>query len=131
MTSNIYIDTSVVIAILLDQDHSKKYQQTVSDAKLYSHELILSECFSVAKREFIPFSDMQNALEVINIVTEIPQLPGFLEEILEIGYCRGADLHHLACAKFLDPDATIGFLTADKKQREIAKLVGFKTEGFG
>ena len=120
-----YLDISVVITIVLDQPRSAEFLNLIKSAKLYSHELLVSECFAVAKREEIAFSDMAKAIQEINIVTEIPQLETILEEILQIGYCRGADLHHLACAKFLAPDFSIGFLSADNSQERLARLLGF------
>ncbi len=120
-----YLDTSVVITIVLDQPRAAEFLKIIESAKLYSHELLISECFAVAKREEIAFSDMAKAIQEINIVTEIPQLESILEEVLQRGYCRGADLHHLACAKFLAPDHSIGFLSADDHQAELAKTMGF------
>ena len=38
----------------------------------------------------------------------------------------GADAWHLACALFLDPDANeLVFLTLDRRQRDVAKSIGF------
>jgi hypothetical protein len=49
-----------------------------------------------------------------------------LERVMSGGYVRGADAWHLACALFLDPDANeLMFLTLDKRQRAVAKAIGF------
>lgn len=52
----IFIDTSVVLTILLDQDKNGNLIKITNGAHLYGHELLITECYSVAKRENIPFS---------------------------------------------------------------------------
>ena len=43
-------------------------------------------------------------------------------------FLRGADLWHLACACYLAPDPKdLDFLTANERQQEIAKELGFKS----
>ena len=48
--------------------------------------------------------------------------------VTAVGYARGADLWHLACALYLAaaPDE-LTFLTLDERQRAAAKALGFKT----
>lgn len=125
---NIYIDTSAFMSIVLGQDLNHFFQAQITQSNLYSHELIISESFSVAKRENIPFKDISKSIEKINIVAEITDLISILEELLYYGYCSGADLHHLACAKFLDPTCkNLVFLSGDNRQIEMAKKIGFST----
>ena len=50
------------------------------------------------------------------------------ERVLSCGYLKGADLWHLACALFLDPDAQeLAFLTLDRRQQEVARQLGFRS----
>jgi len=45
---------------------------------------------------------------------------------LEIGYLRGADLWHVACALFLEPHPReLEFATLDKRQKAAAGTLGF------
>ena len=48
--------------------------------------------------------------------------------VAAVGYVRGADLWHLACALYVaeSPD-DLTFLTLDERQRAVAKTLGFKT----
>jgi hypothetical protein len=48
--------------------------------------------------------------------------------VTAVGYVRGADLWHLACALYVaeSPD-DLTFLTLDERQRAVAKSHGFKT----
>lgn len=46
--------------------------------------------------------------------------------VLATGYVRGADCFHLAVALSLSPDPReLTFLTLDKRQRDVAKALGF------
>lgn len=48
--------------------------------------------------------------------------------LLEVGYLRGADLWHLACALYLVEDPPeISFVTLDDRQRTVAAGLGFET----
>ena len=49
-----------------------------------------------------------------------------IKRVLEVGYVRGADAWHLACALYLfaDPDDAT-FLTLDRRQRAATKKLGF------
>lgn len=49
-----------------------------------------------------------------------------LRRVLATGYLRGADAWHVACALFVDPEASdLAFLTLDERQRAAAAAVGF------
>lgn len=48
--------------------------------------------------------------------------------VTAVGYVRGAELWHLACALFVaESPAELTFLTLDERQRAVAKALGFKT----
>lgn len=56
---------------------------------------------------------------------------GSYHHLFGMGYCSGADAHHIACALFLDGKGEIyRFLTLDAKQRKIAKQTGLKIENY-
>jgi hypothetical protein len=51
-----------------------------------------------------------------------------LERLFAHGYLKGADAWHLACALYVTEDpATLAFLTLDRRQRTVARRLGFRT----
>ncbi len=121
-----YIDTSILVGITLQQKNYQDIWLKLRDMNLFSHELLVSEFMSVGKRENISLGKISQELQKINFVTEIPELELICDRILKFGYCRGADLHHLACACFLDPSGEdLFFASADQKQVDLAKKLGF------
>jgi hypothetical protein len=51
-----------------------------------------------------------------------------LERVLAVGYVKGADAWHLACALYVAEDPRqITFLTLDAPQRKVARGLGFPT----
>lgn len=48
--------------------------------------------------------------------------------VTAVGYVRGADLWHLACALYVaESPGELTFLTLDERQRDVAQALGFKT----
>jgi predicted nucleic acid-binding protein len=100
-----------------------KYERKVS------HHLIESELFSVFNRQKIELSLALDILDTIEIV--YPNNP-LREEAIEIAgkyqYLRGADLLHVACAKWISCNnpSSIAFISLDVKQYEVAKSIGFE-----
>jgi hypothetical protein len=51
-----------------------------------------------------------------------------LERVFAGGYLKGADAWHLACALYLaEEPAKLAFLTLDRRQRAVARRLGFRT----
>lgn len=51
-----------------------------------------------------------------------------LERVFTSGYLKGADAWHLACALYLaEEPAKLAFLTLDRRQRAVARRLGFRT----
>jgi hypothetical protein len=51
------------------------------------------------------------------------------DRITTLGYLKGADLWHLACALFLAPDGRdLAFMTLDQPQQRVAARLGFSSE---
>ena len=49
------------------------------------------------------------------------------ETALQVGYLRGADLWHVATALYMSPEpGDISFVTLDRRQRNVAKALGFR-----
>ncbi len=123
-----YVDTSIIVGLLFQQPMYKEMKDRLHGMQLFSHQLLISELLAVGKRESIPLQLLIQQCKNINLVTEISELDKLCMHILSFGNCRGADLHHLACAYFLDPTAKeLIFASADHKQAALAKQLGFTT----
>jgi hypothetical protein len=49
-----------------------------------------------------------------------------ISRVLSAGYLRGADLWHVACALYLEPEPDeLVFLTLDASQKAVAAKLGF------
>lgn len=123
-----YIDTSVLVSLMLKQGPYGSFKKQLQSADdVISSQLIESELMSVCRREEV---DLEIAFEYLNKVSLIIPDRSLRREItatLKHGYCRGADLFHLSCALYIDPNASeLHFLTADDKQKDLAKKMGFK-----
>ncbi len=123
-----YIDTSVLVSLMLKQGPYKVLKNQLESADdVISSQLIESELMSVCRREEV---DLEIAFEYLNKVSLIIPDRSLRQEITKIlkhGYCRGADLFHLSCALYIDPEAKeLQFLTSDDKQKTLAKKTGFK-----
>lgn len=123
-----YLDSSVIIALLLEEGPSKQIRKTLTSfKKLYSASLLEAEVLATAKRENIDLSFAYSFISPIGLLFSEQSLQKEYEEIFSLGYCRGADAYHLASALFLDPEkSNLFFFTLDEKQKLIAKKMGFK-----
>jgi len=124
-----YIDSSVLIAILFQENLSRKYLPLLKKAgELFSSHLLEAEVYSTAARESLKFEDVSEMIESVSLVIPDRSLKEEYQQIFAEGYCRGADSLHLATALYLDPKAKhITFLSADTKQKSLAKKLGFQT----
>lgn len=123
----IYIDTSVAIAYLLKEQGSEKLIEIFESDTLISSGLFEAEFLAICKRESVPNEKVEAFLNKIKISYPTYSLKNELDKILDVGYCRGADLYHIACA--LDLDSTqkhLEFFTLDLEQKKAAQAVGFK-----
>ena len=127
----VYVDTSVIVGLLFKQGSFKKQKAVLDSAhEVLSANLLESELLAVCKRENISFDRSDPYLDRISLILPERSLRPEYTKTLSSGYCRGADLYHLACALYLDPGAKeLIFLTADEKQRVLAKELGFQVGG--
>lgn len=122
-----YLDTSCLVAIAFGEPRSRKVASRLRDFKrLVSSNLLEAEFRSALIREGAP--EGGELLQGISWVHPEKALTAQFETILHLGYLRGADLWHLACALFLrERLSEIAFLTLDGRQGERAaalSLVG-------
>jgi predicted nucleic acid-binding protein len=121
-----YIDTSYLVAIAFAEPGYRELMEIVREMDaVFSATLLESEFLAVADREGLR-EPARRMLDSIGWVHPDRRLTAEIESILDSGYLRGADLHHLATARFLFPDSRQAFfLSLDKRQIEVAAVLGF------
>jgi predicted nucleic acid-binding protein len=124
--SEVYVDTSTLVALAFGERGATRIARRLeSAAAVYSSNLLEAEFRSVLVREGVEPGAL---LEPIRWVVPDRPLSREFERVLESGYVRGADLWHLACALFVEPQPLeLVFLTLDKRQRAVARSLGFPT----
>ena len=120
-----YVDTSCVVAVFLGEPGSPRLaRRLASFHEVFASSLLEAEWRATASREKVAVDD--TALDALRWVQPDRRLTPELKRVLEVGYVRGADAWHLACALyvFAEPDDAT-FLTLDRRQRAAAKKLGF------
>jgi hypothetical protein len=123
-----YVDSSCFIAVSLDEPGSGVLLERLSRFdRLFSSNLLEAELRSALTREG-RYGRIRNFITWIRWVLPRRRLTPEIEQILKVGWSKGPDLWHLACALFLRPDVNdpLFFLTLDGKQGEIARSLGFR-----
>ncbi|MBK9408916.1 MAG: PIN domain-containing protein [Gemmatimonadetes bacterium] len=119
------VDSSCVVAIALGERGAAKLGERLSAFdQLYASALLDAEVRSALQREKIP----HEGVELLDFQWISPSRPltEEIQRVLEVGYVRGADCWHLACALYLVSDPRgVTFLTLDTQQRNVAKMLGF------
>jgi len=92
--------------------------------ELVASNLLEAELRAAFARERVPFDDA--SVSAVAWILPDRRLHPEIARVLQAGYARGADCWHLATALYVagDPGA-ISFLTADARQGELAKALGF------
>ena len=121
-----FVDTSALVVVAFgEKGHARMARSLGGMDRLYGSSLLESELSAVLEREGVR-ARAAGFLDRIRLAREDRRLTPEINVILGHGYLRGADLHHLAVALFLFPDpAEATFLTADSKQRAVARALGF------
>jgi predicted nucleic acid-binding protein len=124
--SDIYLDTSGLVALAFAERGVTGIARRLEAATaVYSSNLLEAEFRSVLAREGVENGAL---LEPIRWIVPDRPLSGEFDRVLEAGYVRGADLWHLACALFVEPEPReLVFLTLDRRQRDMARKLGFRT----
>lgn len=120
-----YVDTSCLVAVAFGERGGTALARRLRafDA-LVSSNLLEAELRSAFLREAVEADSA--FLEAVSWVVPDRPLTAEIATVLAAGYVRGADCWHLASALYLaeDPGA-ISFLTLDKRQRTVARALGF------
>lgn len=124
----IYVDTSVVIGVYFREKEYQRMRTTLSEAAdVLSSSLLVAEMASTFKREEIDMVFLEPCVQSISIYYPNASLLPYYKKILTQGYCRGANLFHLACAMQLDPEVKeLSFATHDSQQKKLAEKLGFR-----
>lgn len=125
----IYIDSSVIVALLLKESSSKEIKNFLSKySDFYSSSLLEAEVYATAKREKVNFEFATALISPISLIYQERSLKSEYEFIFSCGYSRGADTFHIATCLSLDPSKNhFIFLSLDENQSKLAKKVGLKT----
>jgi predicted nucleic acid-binding protein len=121
-----YVDSSCLIAIAIGEPGYRDLIVRLSrQGRLFSSHLLEAELRLVLAREG-ESGRIRNFLSWIEWVRPPRRLTREIDQILDVGYLRGSDLWHLACALFLRPKVQpLSFLTLDHSQGEITQSLGF------
>ena len=123
-----YVDTSYLVAIAFDEPGARNLATRILGFdRLVSSNLLEAELRSAVAREAAGL-DPSPFLVSLSWIHPNRPLTVELQRITPVGYLKGADLWHLACALLICPEAqAMTFLTLDTRQREVAGRIGFDT----
>ncbi len=125
-----YLDTSCCVAVAFGEPGSAGVSERLSSFdELLSSNLLEAELRGAFAREHVPFDSA--LLKGIGWILPKRTLGPEFALVLSAGYVRGADLWHLAVALSISQKPSdLWFLTLDERQREVARLLGFRIEEF-
>lgn len=120
-----YLDTSCLVALAFGEPGADELAARLRTFDtLLSSSLLEAEFRSTLAREGV--GDGDRFLEAISWILPDRRLTAEIDRVLAIGYVRGADLQHLACALYTaESPRDLPFLTLDGRQREIAVALSF------
>ncbi|MBI2083106.1 MAG: PIN domain-containing protein [Deltaproteobacteria bacterium] len=126
--TKIYVDSSVVVAMLFGEEKSPKYREIFArQSEILSSYLLEAEVYASARREKIPLDSASKLLTDVTLIAPGRSLEYEYQKVFQHGYCRGGDAFHLAMMVHIDPDfSSLELLTADRQQEEIARKIGIK-----
>lgn len=126
--SDAYVDTSMLVAMLFGEPGSDAVTRRVEFySRIVSSNLLEAELRSVCRRDARKLTP--GLLSELQWIEPDRPLSAEIKRVLSAGYVRGADCWHLAAALFVAPEpGELTFLTLDKRQRDVATTLGFRTE---
>ena len=94
--------------------------------RLFSSNLLEAELRSALRREALEAPDRGVLGHIVWVLPNRP-LAREIADVLEVGYLRGADLWHLACALYTrGGKQDLDLMTLDQRQRRVAQKLGFQ-----
>ena len=123
-----FVDSSAVASVLLGEPGGRAVASRLERFdRLLAATLLEAEIRALLAREGVTESP-DVVLAVFSWVLPDRPLTAEYEQVLARGHVRGADLHHLATALFVDPSASeLAFVTLDARQKKLAAQLGFAT----
>ena len=120
-----FVDSSVIVALALGESAASEVRTRLRQFdRVFASRLLEAELASACRREDNPFD--ARFLEPIEWVSVPHSLRTEIDRVLEHGYVRGTDCHHLATALYLSPaPASLTFVTLDVRQQDVARHLGF------
>jgi predicted nucleic acid-binding protein len=125
--SRVFVDTSALVALAFrEAGHRWLAEHLTSAGDRFAAPLLEAEFRAALQRE-----EVEGGLELLEafrwVLPDRPLGPE-LDRVFGAGYARGADAWHLASALFLvESPGDLPFLTLDRRQRDIARSLGFPT----
>lgn len=125
--SSAYVDSSSLIAIAFNEPGAVGVRDRLNEfSRLASSNLLEAELRVAHTRNGRQFRP--DLLANIDWILPARPLGPEFEAVLSVGYLRGADLWHVACALYVTPDTgQLTFVTLDQGQRMVASSLGFAT----
>lgn len=123
-----YADSSALISVILEQPGSNSVQGAIAKlSPLFGSNLLEAEVRATMVREGVDDTRVEAIIQSMRWVNPSRPLSDEYRRILAVGYVKGADLLHLACALYLSPDPKdLNFLTLDTQQAVVARALGFR-----
>ncbi len=116
----------MIVSLLFEEGIGEKGGHVLEKARWISSSLLEAEVYSAARREKIPLELAAAFVQRVSLVYPEGSLQKEYLAIFRQGYVRGADAYHLATALYLDPECqNLNFATVDKRQAELAEVIGF------
>ena len=121
-----YVDASALIAVAFGEPGATRLERRMSGFDgLYSSNLTEAEVLSAFVREEREAPERDPFGRLSWVLPDRP-LTDEISRVLSAGYLRGADLWHVACALYLEPEPDeLVFLTLDASQKAVAAKLGF------
>lgn len=124
--SQVYVDSSVVVAIEFAEPGANEVAGWLTDfERIVSSPLLEAEVRSALARE--QRLARESLFSSLSWVTPQAELSEEIGLALSVGYLRGADLWHVACALYAaDAPGEQWFATLDQSQAAVAGGLGFR-----
>jgi predicted nucleic acid-binding protein len=122
-----FVDTSCLVAIALGERGAASIAARLKRfEELFASNLLEAELRAAMARERVVLDP--DLLTWLDWVFPDRPLSEELSRVFAAGSLHGADAWHLACAAHMTEDAhQVTFLTLDRRQRAVARRLGFRT----
>ena len=122
-----YVDSSCLVAVLLGEPAGAEIgRMLASYGRLFASNVLEAEVCSAARREGVTLARPGIFQDLLWVPPGRP-LGAEIDMVLGVGYLRGADLWHVACALYVRADVPeLEFFTLDGPQRAVATELEFQ-----